>query len=132
MNKNLKIGLAAFIVVVALFLLYRLFFIRVVNYEIAGIKIPSAYNALTGSVKPLIDYRGKGITKTVEDRQADKLGLSEEQVIVAQLRWAVFEEWAGSYPEYKGWESNGEIFKKADDDFKKYMKEHGARLKVVR
>ena len=59
MNKKIKAGLIAVIAALALFTAYKLTFIRTVNYEIGGITIPSRYNILTGSVKPIKDYRAE-------------------------------------------------------------------------
>lgn len=106
------------ITIAGLYFIYKFVFIRTVDYEIAGIKIPSKYNILTGSIKPIADYRGKAHLPTITDSKSNKIGLSEEQVVIAKLRWAIFEQWADSHPEYKGWRENPAIFKKANDDFK--------------
>jgi len=121
-NNKLKIAVILIAAVAGAYLLYRFVFIRTVNYEIAGIKIPSKYNILTGTVKPIANYRGKTRLRTVRDSKANKIGLSEEQVVIAKLRWAIFEQWADSYPEYKGWRENPAIFKKANDNFKKQIR----------
>ncbi|MFH0763863.1 MAG: hypothetical protein V1927_02525 [Candidatus Omnitrophota bacterium] len=122
MNNRLKIALILIAAIAGLYLFYRFVFIRTVDYEIAGIKIPSRYNILTGSIKPIADYRGKARLRTVQNNMANKIGLSDEQVVIAKLRWAIFEQWADSYPEYKGWRENTAIFKKANDDFKMQIK----------
>ncbi|MFA6142460.1 MAG: hypothetical protein WC738_04105 [Candidatus Omnitrophota bacterium] len=122
MNKFLKAGIVVIIATALLILLYRLVFIRTVDYEIAGIKIPCKYSILTGSVKPISDYKGNRKLKTVETTKSNKLGLSEEQVVIAKLRWAIFEQWADSRAEYKGWRDNPAVFKKANDNFKQLIK----------
>lgn len=132
MDKKFKTVITGIVVIVALVFIYRIVFIRTVNYEIGGIKIPSEYNALTGKVRPISDYRGADLKNTIKDRQAKNIGLSEEQVVVAQLRWAVFEEWANSHSEYKGWTSNAETFKKAHDDFRKELESRNAKFRIVR
>ena len=132
MTNKLRVSAVTLGILVSLFLLYRLLFIRVVNYEIGGIKIPSEYNFFTGKVKPILDYKGKPITRTVEDRKSGNLGLTEKQVVLAQFRWAVFEEWVKAHPEYKGWESNPEIFKKAQSKFRKELESHGPRIVIIK
>ena len=122
MVKKLKVALIAVVVIGALIFLFRIAFIRTVDYEIAGIKIPSKYNILTGKVKPIDNYKGKKKLKTIETTKSNKLGLTEEQVVIARFRWAVFQEWANSKPEYKGWQDNPVIFKKANEDFKQLIK----------
>jgi len=122
MNNKLKTAIILIAAIAGVYFLYRFVFIRTVNYEIAGIKIPSKYNILTGSIKPIADYKGKARLGTVQDKKANKIGLSEEQVVVAKLRWAIFEQWADSYPKYKGWRENPAIFKKANNDFKIQIK----------
>ena len=122
MKKNLRLALIVIISAGAIFLALKLLLIRTVSYEIAGIKIPSRYNMLTGTIKPIIDYKGTANLKTLESIKSDKLGLSDEQVIIAKLRWAIFEQWVSSHRKYRGWESNPEIFRKANEDFKKQIK----------
>ena len=124
MNKKIKAVLIIAAAAAVSVFLYRVIFIRTVNYEIAGVKIPSRYNILTGSVRPILNYHGKAIKRTVEDRNANKIGLSDEEVVAAQIRWAVFEEWANSHREYKGWETNAVTFKKAYDAFRKELKKY--------
>ena len=132
MNNKLKTILLSIAAAVIIFLAYRLLFIRTVNYEIAGVKIPSRYNIITGKVRPILNYHGRTIKRTVEDRRAGNIGLSEEEVVAAQIRWAVFEEWANSRPEYKGWDTNAETFKKAYDAFRKELKNYGIGLDRVK
>ncbi|MDD5422123.1 MAG: hypothetical protein WC592_06815 [Candidatus Omnitrophota bacterium] len=118
MNKKMKIAVIAILAVAALYFICRHICIRVVNYEIAGMQIPSRYNIITGKITPLASYNKKGDLKTVQKFNTRKLGLSEDQVTIAKFRWAIFEEWANSRPEYKGWQDNEELFKKANDAFK--------------
>jgi hypothetical protein len=133
-NKNLKTALIAAIAVLACVFLYKLVFIRTVSYEIGGIKIPSKYNLLTGSVKPIKDYKGGQIKRVVEDKQAQpkKIGLSSDAVISAQVRWAVFEQWVKDRPQYKGWDTDKELFAKAQDDFLKEMESSGRKVTIIR
>ena len=135
MNKNLKTALIAAIAVLACVFLYKLVFIRTVNYEIGGIKIPSKYNLLTGSVKPIKDYKGREIKRTLENNkqaQPKKIGLSSDEVISAQVRWAVFEQWVKDRPQYKGWDTDKELFAKAQDDFLKEMESSGRKVTIIK
>lgn len=118
MNKNLKTALITLIAAIGVLLIYKVAFIRTVYYEIGGVKIPSKYNILTGTVKPISNYKGKALGKVIKDRKMRNVGLSEEQIVLAQFRWALFEQWADSRPEYRGWQDNPEIFKKAYDAFR--------------
>ncbi len=118
MNKNLKMAGMTILVIIGIFLIYRALFIRTVNYNIGGIDIPARYNTLTGKTVPISGYKGKPITKTVTDRKSNRIGLDSNDVTAAQFRWELFEGWANSRPEFKGWESDQEIFKKADEKFK--------------
>ena len=117
MNRNIKIAAVTVITIIVLLLGYRLLFIRTVNYNIAGIDIPATYNILTKKAVPIADYKGKTLLKTVLDQRSDKIGLAPNDVIAAQVRWALFAEWARSRNEYKGWESDPEVFKKANEEF---------------
>lgn len=121
MNKNIRTAVIATLSVIALTLLSRAFFIRTVNYNIGGVDIPARYNVLTGKAVPIFDYKGKAIKTTVTDNKTDKMGMSRSEVLAAQVRWALFEEWAKTKPEHKGWESDPEIFRKASEEFKKKM-----------
>ncbi|MCM8760970.1 MAG: hypothetical protein NC938_00675 [Candidatus Omnitrophica bacterium] len=132
MNRTLKMTLLSAVALVATFFLYRLVFIRTVNYEIGGIKIPSKYNALTGKVTPIINYRGGEIKKTVTDHNTNKIGMSGEEVTLAQFRWAIFEQWANSRPKYKGWQSNPAIFKAANEAFRKEMESSGQTINIIK
>lgn len=111
--------LALAIVVIAVS--YKSVFVRTVNYEIAGMKIPSKYNMLTGKVVPIKDYKGKADLPTMQPIIRGNLGLPEEQAEAAKLRWALFEEWVGQMPQYKDWQSNPETFRKAMADFRKFI-----------
>jgi hypothetical protein len=128
-NKYLKIALIATLAIIGIFFIYRILFIRTVSYNVGGITIPARYNALTGKAVPIANYKGKAINKTVTDRNSDKIGLDSEDVTAAQFRWALFEEWANSRPQYKGWESDPELFKKANEDFKNSVQ---ANVKVIK
>ena len=118
MNKNTRTALIAIAAIIGIFLVYRALFIRTVNYDIGGVLIPAKYNILTGKATPIANYKGKTIKKTVIDEKSDKIGLDKDNVTAAQFRWALFEEWARSQPQYKGWESDPEVFKKANEDYK--------------
>jgi len=122
--KKIKIVLIVVAAIILIFALYRALFIRIVNYDIGGVKIPSYYNLLTGKAKPISDYHGTRELPTIESRKMDKTGLSEKQAMGAQLRWSVFEKWLMTKPEYKGWESNPALFAKAQQDFKKNIEPH--------
>ena len=74
---KIKAIIIVILVAGAAFLLFKLVFIRTVYYEIGGIKIPSKYNMLTGTVKPLSNYKGKANLHTVEASKANKMGLTE-------------------------------------------------------
>ncbi len=129
MLKTLKMVFIISVIAMALIFLYRFAFIRVVNYEIGGVKIPSMYNIATGTVRPILNYKGKENLRTVESQKANKLGLTESQVIVAKLRWAIFEEWANSRKEYRGWQKDPVLFKKANDAFRKQLEAYGKSAK---
>ena len=134
MKNNIKTVLIAALALISCFFLYKLVFVRTVNYEIGGIKIPSKYNLLTGSVKPIKDYKGGEIKRTVEDRQAQpkNIGLSSDEVVSAQVRWAVFEQWVKTRPQYKGWDTDAQVFKKAQDDFLKEMEASGRKVTIIK
>jgi hypothetical protein len=104
-----------------LVLSYKSLFIRTVNYEIAGVQIPSKYNMLTGKVTPIKNYRGKASLPSMQPSIKGNLGLSSEQADAAKLRWALFEEWVSQMPKYKDWQSDPDTFKKAMEDFKKFI-----------
>ena len=132
MKNNVKTVLIAALALITCFFLYKLAFVRTVNYEIGGIKIPSEYNILTGKARPILDYKGKAITRTVKDKKIGKVGLSEDQVVLAQFRWAIFEEWVNSHPEYKGWQDNAQMFKRANDAFRKELDTAGPKFRIIK
>ncbi len=100
---------------------YKSIFTRVVNYEIAGMKIPSKYNMLTGKVTPIHNYRGKASLPSMQPIIKGNLGLSAEQAEAAKLRWALFEEWVTQMPQYKDWETDQDVFRQAMADFRKFI-----------
>ena len=132
MTGKLKAIIIAVILGVAAFYLYKFAFIRTVYYEIGGIKIPSRYNMLTGTAKPISDYKGRKTLSTVETSKTNALGLTDEEVTIAKLRWAIFEQWVRSRPQYKGWQKSPLIFKKANDDFRKELETSGKIIKVIK
>ena len=73
------------LVVGMIFLAYKFLVVRTVYYEIGGIKIPSRYNMITGTVRPISNYRGKAKLGTVEASKTNKLGLTDEEVAIARL-----------------------------------------------
>jgi hypothetical protein len=60
------------------------------------------------------------------------MGLSEEEVVIAKLRWAIFEQWVNKHPQYAGWQKSPLIFKKANDDFRKELEASGKIIRVVK
>lgn len=126
--KNLRLIIAVMAIAGAIFLLYRITFIRTVNYEIAGMRIPSKYNMLTGSVRPIKDYKGKRALPVITPSTEKKIGLSDGQVAAARIRWSVFEQWVKGRKEYKGWDTDPVIFQKASEAFKK---DSGSRAKAI-
>lgn len=127
--------MVAVIIIICLigaFFLLRKALIRTVSYEIAGVKIPSEYNVLTGTAKPIVNYKGKGILPVVETKQSGNVGLTEDQVIVAKLRWAVFEQWANARAEYKGWQNDSDTFSKADDEFRRQLQQNKVRFRQIK
>ena len=96
-------------------------FIRTVNYEIAGVKIPSEYSLITGKIKPIPNYKGRADLPSLEPRLAKSIGLTDDQVTIARFRWAVFEQWVKERPEYKGWNTDETILEKARAAFKADM-----------
>ena len=101
--------------------LYKALFIRSVNYEIAGIRIPSEYSLITGKVKPIPNYKGRADLPILEPRLVRSTGLSEDQLTIARFRWAVFEQWVKDRAEYKGWNTDKAILEKARAAFKTDM-----------
>jgi hypothetical protein len=125
-----KAAIILFITVVAFIFIGRLLFVRTVNYEIAGISIPSKYNILTGKVTPIADYKGTGQLKSIQP-QPKNIGLSEEETAAAKIRWAIFEQWVSSKKEFAGWESDPEIFRRANEAFRDRMEKEGPKIRVV-
>ena len=121
MKKFTILTLVILAVIAFIIVSYRSLFIRTVNYEIAGVQIPSKYNMLTGKVTPIKDYRGKGNLPAMQPSIKGNLGLGSEQAEAAKIRWALFEEWASQMPQYKDWQSNPDVFRKAMEDFKKFV-----------
>lgn len=121
MKKYLIPALIISTIAVIIAISYKSIFIRTVNYEIAGVQIPSKYNMLTGKVTPIKNYTGKTNLPAMQPSIKGNLGLSDEQAEMAKLRWALFEEWVSQMPQYKDWQSNPETFRKAMDDFKKFI-----------
>ena len=119
--SKIKLFLKFLLVVAAIFLVYKFVLIRTIYYEIGGIKIPSKYNIVTGTVRPISNYKGKTNLRTVETHKSNNMGLTEGQVMIANLRSAVFEEWANAHPAYKGWKKDAQIFKNANDAFRKEL-----------
>lgn len=132
MTGKFKAIIVFMLLAAGLFLLYKFIFVRTVYYEIGGIKIPSKYNMLTGRVKPISNYNGKQNLRTVEATKANKMGLTEDEVVIAKLRWAIFEQWVKNKPQYKGWQKSPIIFKKANDDFRKEVERSGKIIKVIK
>lgn len=120
--KKMFVPVIIIAVIVAIITIsYKSIFTRVVNYEIAGIQIPSKYNMLTGKVTPIKNYKGKADLPSMQPSIKGNLGLSNEQAEAAKLRWALFEEWVTQMPQYKDWQSNQETFRKAMEDFRKFI-----------
>ncbi|MDD5437431.1 MAG: hypothetical protein PHX20_07820, partial [Candidatus Omnitrophica bacterium] len=98
MKGKLQMAVVLLLTAGAVFLLYKFVIVRTVYYEIGGIKIPSRYNMLTGTAKPISGYKGKGNLSTVEATKTNKMGLTEQEVAIAKLRWAIFEQWVSVRP----------------------------------
>ena len=121
MKKIVIMAAVAVFIAFSLVMSYKALFLRTVNYEIAGVTIPSKYNILTGKVVPIKNYKGKTNLPVMQPSIKGNLGLSEEQAQSAKLRWALFEEWVTQMPQYGDWQSNPETFKKAMADFKNFI-----------
>ncbi len=121
MKKKLVPVIVAIAIVALIITSYRSIFTRVVNYEIAGIQIPSKYNMLTGKVTPIKNYKGRTNLPSMQPAIKGTLGLTSEQAEAAKLRWALFEEWVSQMPQYKDWQSDQEIFKQAMVGFRKFI-----------
>jgi hypothetical protein len=118
-NKNLKALIATAVCIIGITIIYRVLFIRTVNYNIAGIDVPAKYDILTHKAVPITNYNGKPIKRTVVDNNTNKIGFDSSGITAAHFRWQLFTGWVNSHPEYKGWESDPEIFKRANEDFRK-------------
>lgn len=121
MKKNILLIIVIAAAIALIVTSYKGLFIRTVNYEIAGVQIPSKYNMLTGKVVPIRNYKGRANLPTMQPSIKGNLGLSEEQAQAAKLRWALFEEWATQMPQYKDWQTNPETFRKAMEEFRKFI-----------
>lgn len=121
MKRFVIVGLGILFIALSLVISYKALFVRVVNYEIAGITIPSKYNILTGKITPIKNYKGRANLPVMQPSIKGNLGLSEEQAQSAKLRWAIFEEWVMQMPQYSDWQTNPDTFKKAMTDFKNFM-----------
>jgi len=121
MKKVLIPAIIAAAVIALIVTSYKSIFTRVVNYEIAGMQIPSKYNILTGKVVPIQNYKGRTNLPTMQPIIKGNLGLSPEQAEAAKLRWALFEEWVSQMPQYKDWQTNQDTFKQAMADFRKFI-----------
>lgn len=132
MDRNVRIALTAALAVIGVILAYRLLIIRTVSYDVGGIRIPSRYNVLTGKATPIKGYKGAEPKTVVESSGMRKTGLDPAEIVTAQVRWSVFEEWARARPEYKGWDSDPEIFKKAQDGFLADMAKSGRKVTIIK
>ena len=121
MKRILVLAIIIIAIVALIIISYKSIFTRVVNYEIAGMRIPSKYDMLTGKVTPIQNYRGKVNLPSMQPVIKGDLGLPAEQAEAAKLRWALFEEWVTQMPQYKDWQSDQETFKKAMADFRKFI-----------
>ena len=131
MKKRIKTVLIAAGAGVLIVLSCKLLFIRTVNYEIAGITIPSTYNVLTGKVRPIPNYKGRTNLPPVEPRATKSIGLSKDELVKAQFRWALFAQWVHAHPEYKGWDKDKDISAKAHEAFKEDMKKFKGSIAVL-
>ena len=121
LDKKLKALLITALAIILLIFVYKILFVRTVNYEIAGLKIPSEYSVITGKIRPIQNYRGRTDLPVLEPRLAKSIGLSEDQVTIARFRWAVFEQWVKGHSEYKGWNTDKDMLEKARAAFKADM-----------
>lgn len=122
MNKIIKKILIVAAVAALFYFTGKLLFVRTVNYEIAGVKIPSEYNIITGKVRPIQDYKGSADLPTLEPHMKKSAGLSDTELAKAQFRGALFAQWVNTHPEYKGWDTDKDVSAKAHEAFKEYMK----------
>ncbi|HNX91519.1 MAG TPA: hypothetical protein PKG81_06670 [Candidatus Omnitrophota bacterium] len=131
MKNKIKIFFVAAAVVLLMFFTFKLLFIRTVNYEIAGVKIPSTYNILTGNVNPIPNYKGKTDLPSIEPRITKAIGLSNDDLTKAHFRYALFAQWVSTHPEYKGWDTDKGISDKAHEAFKEDMKKFKGSVVVL-
>ena len=66
------------------------------------------------------------------DAKPKDIGLASEEIVGANVRWAIFEQWVKERPQYKGWDADKEIFQKAQDEFLAEMKSSGRRVTVIK
>lgn len=121
MKKIIISALIIALLIASAVISYKSLFTRVVNYEIAGMSIPSKYNILTGRITPIQNYRGKTNLPSIQPTIKGNVGLPVEQADAARLRWALFEEWVTQMPQYKDWQTDPETFRKAMADFRKFI-----------
>lgn len=131
MNRIIKKVLIIAAAAVLAFFLFKLLFIRTVNYEIAGVKIPSTYNVLTGKVRPIPNYTGRTDLPSLEPRVTKSAGLSNDDLTKAQFRYTLFTQWVRTHPEYKGWDNDKEISEKAHAAFKEDMKKFKGSVAIL-
>lgn len=131
MKKRVRVVLISTAAAALIFLSFKTLFIRTVNYEIAGAKIPSTYNILTGKVRPIPNYKGRTDLPSLEPRITKSIGLSDDEMARAQFRGALFTQWVSTRPEYKGWDKDVEISDKAHEAFKKEMKKFKGSVAVL-
>lgn len=131
MNKNVKLALTTAIAVVGVMIAYKILFIRTVNYEIGGVTIPARYNILTKKATPIKNYKGQAPKIAIENNAIAGTGLNSAEVASAQIRWALFEKWIKNQSEYTGWESNPELFEKAQKEFLEFMSKSGMKVRVI-
>ena len=131
MKKNIKTVLIIIAASALTVFFFRLIFIRTVNYEIAGVKIPSLYNILTGKVMPIPNYKGRTDLPSIEPRATRSIGLSGDDLAKAQFRWALFTQWVRTHPEYKGWDKDKDISSRAHEAFKEDMKKFKGSIALI-
>ncbi len=62
------------------------------------------------------------IAMQMTGRKTGIVGFDKTDVTAANFRWALFEQWVKARPQYKGWESDPEIFRQANEEFRKNSK----------
>ena len=131
MGRIIKRAFYAAIMIALVFVVSRFLVIKTVYYEIAGTKIPSRYNAITKKVSPIKDYKGRTDLPTIQPRMTNRSGMSNDEVTFAKFRWAVFEQWIKSHPEFKGWQEDNDLFKKANEQFLKEMQAYKGKVVII-